>query len=107
MNMTMTSREIVFRCLEFRTPVRAPRSLWCVPYIPQFRKAELEQMEKEFPDDVLFPAYGIPSDERYKPQGPVPNSYVDDWGCVWLMAQPGVTGEVKEPMFADWSAMAG
>lgn len=101
----MNSRERVFRCLEFRNPDRAPRDLWAVPYIPQFRKQEWDRIQEEYPGDLTDPGPFIPRDDRSRDVGPVPNSYVDDWGCLWVMGEPGVTGEVKDPPLADWSAL--
>jgi hypothetical protein len=35
-----------------------------------------------------------------------PGAYVDEWGSVWHVGEPGVAGEVKEPIIGDWSALA-
>ena len=102
----MTSRERVYRCLEFRSPDRAPRNLWFVPYIPEFRSAEMQQVLEEFPDDFCDPGPFIPPDPRSRPEGPVPNSHIDDWGSLWVKAEPGMAGEVKACPIADWSALS-
>ena len=101
----MTSREIVFRCLEFRNPDRAPRHLWATPFVPEFRKDEWDEVRRNFPDDITDPGPFIPRDSRGREVGPVPNSYVDDWGCIWIKGEPGVAGEVKTPPLADWFAL--
>jgi hypothetical protein len=33
-------------------------------------------------------------------------TYIDDWGSVWRLAEPGVLGEVKQPVLADWSRLS-
>ncbi len=35
----------------------------------------------------------------------VVGEYVDDWGCGWSVAEPGVVGEVKHPPLAEWAAL--
>lgn len=31
--------------------------------------------------------------------------YTDDWGSVWYLGEPGIIGEVKEPVLAHWSRL--
>jgi hypothetical protein len=40
------------------------------------------------------------------PDNPQPGSYVDHWGSVWHVGEPGVIGEVKQPALADWSRLS-
>jgi hypothetical protein len=60
-------------------------------------------MHRDFPDDIagvgggwseLPPTSGNPYEV---------GEYVDEWGSVFTNIQPGVIGEVKEPLIADWS----
>ena len=32
-------------------------------------------------------------------------NYVGDWGSVWQVGEPGVIGEVKKPVLANWSKL--
>jgi hypothetical protein len=110
----MDSRERVCRALRFAQPDRAPRDLWALPGIGLFRQAELDAMVARFPLDFTTPdvVYGGGPDIRYgtgKRSRGVPalvGTYVDEWGCPFTVAEPGVIGEVKEPPLADWSALA-
>jgi len=103
----MTSRDRVFRALEFRSPDRAPRDLWPLPYIGMFRGNELDRFYHEFPGDVAYPALRMGEGERVRGEQNRKGLYVDAWGCPFLAAEEGVIGEVKDPPLADWSALAG
>lgn len=101
----MNSRERVIRTLRFRQPDRVPRDLWLLPGVSMFRTGEVEAVKGRYPLDIGAPdaSYG----RGYRARG-VPNtvgSYVDEWGCEWHVAEPGVIGEVKVPPLADWSAL--
>ncbi len=101
----MTSRERVFRTLEFRNPDRAPRDLWALPWVRQYEPEAMQEVLSRFPGD--FGVCGVlgPSD-RVRGEPYRKGTYVDDWGVRWHCGEDGVTGEVKEPILADWSAMA-
>jgi uroporphyrinogen decarboxylase len=101
----MTSRERVFRTLEFRTPDRAPRELWTVPWVGWYRPNELAALLERFPMD--FAGCGVLAEsDRASGQVGRKGTYTDAWGSVWHVAEDGVVGEVKEPPLADWSALA-
>jgi len=103
----MTSRERVFRALEFRSPDRAPRDLWPLPYVWMFRRDEHDKYYSEFPGDIGYAAGGLGKGDKVRG---VPNRkglYVDEWGCPFLAYEEGVIGEVKDPPLADWSALTG
>jgi uroporphyrinogen decarboxylase len=95
----------VIRTLRFEHPDRAPRDLWALPGIEMYRKDELDAMLDRYPLDITRPRvqYGRGAREEGIPH--VVGSYVDAWGCVWHVGEPGVVGEVKEPPLADWSAL--
>ena len=101
----MNGRERVTAALTFNHPDRAPRDLWALPYIGLFRKEELDALQAEFPSDIsgiqLSPGQSNDDMERYGQAG----SYVDEWGSVWSLAEPGVVGEVKQPVLGEWSTL--
>jgi hypothetical protein len=101
----MLSRERVRRALTFTCPDRAPRDLWSLPGINMFRRDELDAMRERFPTDFggVDATYG--RSERASGTPALVGDYVDDWGCGWSVAEPGVVGEVKHPPLADWSAL--
>lgn len=101
----MKSRERVCRTLRFQRPDRAPRDLWYLPGIRMFRQAELDRVLDRFPPDVTGPDASYGRGERSRGTPNVVGTYVDEWGCEWQVAEPGVIGEVKNPPLADWSAL--
>ncbi len=110
----MDSRERVRRALHFASPDRAPRDLWTLPGIGLFHQNELDAMLARYPSDFASPdvVYGGGPDIRYgtgqRSRGTpaLVGTYVDEWGCPFTVAEPGVIGEVKSPPLADWSALA-
>ncbi len=66
------------------------------------RNDELQKLLEEFPEDMIIPdiSYGRGKKERgtrYR-RGEVAT---DAWGCVWLVAEDGVVGEVKDPPLTE------
>jgi len=99
----MTGRERVKAALTFSTPDRAPRDLWALPYISLFRKNELDELLQEFPMDIQPSQLSPGWSDKVVAATAQPGRYVDDWGSVWHVGEPGVIGEVKEPALANWS----
>ena len=100
----MTSRERVFRALEFRRPDRAPRDYWALPWVSQFAAAEFAALTAQLPSDMTGVDV-LAAGERQRGQQGRKGTYVDAWGCAWEAAEDGVVGEVKHPPLADWSAL--
>ncbi|MGQ9629847.1 MAG: uroporphyrinogen decarboxylase family protein [bacterium] len=101
----MTPRERVIRTLKFERPDRVPRELWTLPGIRMFRSRELQEVVDKFPMDFTAPKYKYGKGRRCRGQEAMVGEYVDAWGCVWHVAEPGVAGEVKGPPLAEWSAL--
>ncbi|MCL2831788.1 MAG: methyltransferase, partial [Treponema sp.] len=95
----MTSRELVYRTLEFRnTDGRAPRQLWALPWAENTYPAEYRSITQDFPADITGPVFsyaqkGIAHGDPYEA-----GESADGWGCRFLNIQRGVHGEVKEPI---------
>jgi len=102
----MTSRERVQAALRFSSPDRVPRDLWALPYISLFRRHELDAVLERFPVDFGRPELtpGTGGDEMENLGKP--GTYVDEWGSVWHVGEPGIIGEVKQPALDDWSKLA-
>lgn len=102
----MTGRERVKACLDFCTPDRTPRDLWPLPYITLFRQEEFNSLIKEYPLDIcsrqMSPIWSNEIIQSSAHIGP----YTDAWGSVWYVGEPGITGEVKKPVFQDWSNLS-
>lgn len=101
----MTSREIVTRTLEFRHSGRVPREMWLLPWAQMHYPHEVEALLRDFPADIT----GAPSFLQQTPhtegEAHLPGLYRDEWGCTFVNIQPGVIGEVKQPLSTreDWS----
>jgi len=50
----MTSKELVIKSLEFNSYTRIPRQLWTLPGTKEKHPAELENIAKDFPEDIVF-----------------------------------------------------
>jgi hypothetical protein len=102
----MTSRERVIAALTFSSPDRAPRDLWALPYVSLFRKAELDAFLEKYPMDIGSSQRSPGRADADAALTAQVGTYTDEWGSVWHVAEPGVVGEVKGPVLADWSALA-
>ena len=102
----MNSRERVFRAVEFRSPDRAPRDLWPLPYVWMFRRDEHDAYYNEFPSDIGYGGHCLGKSDRTRGESCRKGLYIDEWGCPFLAHEEGVIGEVKDPPLADWSGLA-
>jgi len=109
----MNSRERVRRTLRHDNPDRVPRELWALPGIGMLRQDELDALLAKYPSDFIGPEVttgtgpDVHYETGYRSQG-TPNvigTYVDEWGCPFVVAEHGVIGEVKNPPLADWAAL--
>lgn len=101
----MDSRERVFRALEFRNPDRIPIDLWTLP-------ATKNKYGKEFEDILLAHERDIislvgPFDMGFTPAYYQRGTFMDPWGSVWTNINPGVIGEVKNPVIDDYGKLSG
>ena len=101
----MTSRERVRAALNHTAPDRAPRDLWALPYISLFRKKELDDLLRKYPLDFESPEFSPGSSDKDLQKYARAGTYTDEWGSVWHVGEPGVVGEVKEPILEDWSRL--
>jgi len=102
----MTGRERVIRTLRFQSPDRAPRDLWALPGVGLFRKGELDALSARFPSDFAAPPAKYGPSERARGDCSRVGGYVDEWGVVWTVGEPGVVGEIKRPILAEDAAIA-
>lgn len=99
----MTSRERVRRCLEFAKPDRVPRDLWMLPAAAARYGEAFAAFCRRWPVDVAQCGVGRCRPRRAQGDPYQPGTATDDWGCVFVNLIPGVHGEVKEPILADWA----
>lgn len=103
----MTGRERVTAALTFSEPDRIPRDLWTLPYIPLFRRDELDAVLDRYPPDVDRPELSPGSSSEQMDRLATAGTYTDEWGSLWKVGEPGIVGEVKEPAVADWADLDG
>jgi uroporphyrinogen decarboxylase len=100
--MSMTSRELVVRTLEFQSPPRVPRQLWVLPWAERVYPDELAAIQKKYPDDILRSPSFLTMPLKTSGDEHAPGLYVDEWGCRFENKQWGIIGEVKDPLLKEW-----
>lgn len=101
----MNSRERVIKTLIHEEVDKIPRHLWVLPGILMFRKEEYSSILVKYPGDFEAPSYRYGCGKVCKGDPCKIGEYVDAWGSVWHVAEPGIIGEVKEYPLSDWSAL--
>jgi len=101
----MTARERVKATLHFDGPDRVPRDLWSLPFVNLFQQEELDRLKSRYPMDISSSQPSPGWDDKVVQATATAGSYVDDWGSVWQVGEPGVVGEVKKPALQDWSTL--
>lgn len=101
----MTSRERVWKTLRFEGPDRAPRDLWALAGVTNYRKDEYDALLQKYPGDFTGPRFKYGESSLVRGTVAEVGTYVDEWGCEWSVAEPGVCGEVKNPPLTDWSSL--
>lgn len=102
----MTSRELVLDTLNFRnTGGRVPRQLWSLPWAGLHYPEMIEKLQRDFVWDFGSPSTILKHCPPTKGDPYQPGEYIDEWGCKFQNIQPGIIGEVKEPLIRrdDWS----
>ncbi len=102
-NNSMSGKERVKRTISFNNPDRAPRNLWALPGISMFRQNELDEVLAKYPGDFTGP--GVKYGKGKLESGTIGNlgDHIDEWGCTFTACEPGVIGEVKQPLLSDFS----
>jgi len=97
----MTSREIVYRTLEFNNPERAPRNLWLLPWANNHYPEEVKEIMEAYPGDFDGPPGHNSEDDISSGDPWEVGESTDAWGCTFTNYQKGIIGEVKEPIVTD------
>jgi uroporphyrinogen decarboxylase len=103
----VTSRERVYRCLEFDRPDRVPRDLWLLPLASLEHGVEaIRSFQARWPIDFAAPSVVNAKVQALVRGDPYAvGGYRDEWGCTFENIYPGVIGQVKRPLLADWSRL--
>jgi uroporphyrinogen decarboxylase len=99
----MTSRRLVLDTLELRSPARAPRHLWLLPWAELTWPAELAGIRRRYPDDIVTCPAFLREPLQTVGREYEPGLYIDEWGCRFENKQAGIIGQVKDPVLRDWS----
>ncbi|UCG16124.1 MAG: hypothetical protein JSV19_12595 [Phycisphaerales bacterium] len=100
----LTPRELVRRALRFDPTPRVPRQLWVLPWAAQRHPQELAAIQRDFPDDIRAPEVILPPVQGVKGDPWAVGANIDEWGCEFVRIQPGVLGEVKNPMVRSYES---
>ena len=98
----MTSRELVYKTLEFDNPERIPRHLWLLPWAKIHYPKESAIIHRKYPDDIIQ----VPG--LFEKPLPVTGGkytkgvYIDEWGCPFSNMEEGLMGIVSEAIVKDW-----
>lgn len=103
----MTGRERVLRALNFEPTDRVPMDIWVLPAARLAHGEAFAQLQKRYEDRIDIMSFVGPFDHGFTPEYYTVGTFTDPWGSVWRNLQPGVVGEVKQPVFADYEAMRG
>lgn len=103
----MTGRERILNTLEFKGTDRIPMDVWVLPAARLEHGEKLAALQEKYADRVDIAAVVGPFDHGFTPAYYELGEFTDPWGSVWRNLQPGVIGEVKKPVFADYAAMEG
>lgn len=101
----MTGRERVLRALNFEPTDRVPMDIWVLPAARLAHGEAFAQLQKRYEERIDIMSFVGPFDHGFTPEYYTVGTFTDPWGSVWRNLQPGVVGEVKQPVFADYGAM--
>jgi uroporphyrinogen decarboxylase len=96
--MSMTSRERVIKCLNFDTPDRMPREIWCLPYAVKKYPEIIKEISGKYPSDFGDAGNVYRKSPRARGDAYQIGDSIDEWGCSFVNLQYGIIGEVKEPL---------
>ena len=101
----MTSRERILRTLEFKGADKIPLDVWVLPAARMEYGEKLTALQSKYETDIC--SMTGPFDHGFSPAYYEVGTLTDEWGSVWTNLQAGIIGEVKQPIFADYQALAG
>jgi hypothetical protein len=97
----MTSRELVYKTLDFDRPTRVPRDLWALPWAKDHFGDQLAQIKKEYPDDLVGAPELLATPTISQGDAMKIGTFVDEWGATFVQIADGHIGEVKRPLISD------
>jgi hypothetical protein len=97
------SRTLVKQTLQFASPQRIPRDLWVLPWAEIHYPSELAAIRARFPPDIVTAPGFLREPLHTSGDAYTPGTYIDEWGCAFENLQPGVIGQVKAPLVANWA----
>lgn len=101
----MTSRERVINVIRHKEIDRFPMHMWALPNVNMFKQDLLNDFNSKFDIDFGYPDLSFGVSRYSKGTACVIGNYTDEFGCEWSVAENGVIGEVKNPIFNEWSEL--
>lgn len=99
----MDSKERVLRTLEFNHPDRLPVDLWVLPAARTEYGTRLEELLDEHERDIV--SLVGPFDHGFTKEYYEFGTFQDPWGSIWTNIQPGIIGEVKNPVLEEYDEL--
>ena len=75
--MAETSRELVTKTLDFRSPPRVPRQLWLLPWAERTYPSELAAIRAKYPDDIVDAPRALKTPLKTTGDEYAPGVYID------------------------------
>lgn len=97
----MDSRTRVVNVLKHESIDRFPRTLWLLPNVQIFKKDLHDNLFSTMEFDIANPDLGFKKSRYEKGTPYLMPGYVDEFGCTFEVAEQGVVGEVKNPIFTE------
>ncbi|HJB27770.1 MAG TPA: hypothetical protein IAA06_03125 [Candidatus Blautia faecavium] len=99
----MDGRERILRTLAFEGPDKIPVDLWILPAARMEYGERLEKLLDEHERDIV--SLVGPFDHGFTKEYYEYGTYQDPWGSIWTNIQPGIIGEVKQPVFQEYDGI--
>ncbi|NJD02822.1 MAG: methyltransferase [Ruminiclostridium sp.] len=105
----MTSRELVYKTLNYEMPARIPRQMWVVPWAKNRYPDAVRKIRQDFPDDItVVEIENMITSEGFqkRPENNYADiydigDYTDVWGCKFTNRQLGIVGQIREPLVKE------
>lgn len=98
----MTSRELVYKTLEFENKEnRAPRQMWLLPWAQMNHPQMVRKIAKDYEDDIVYAPTLLATKTIASGNPHKIGEYTDEWGCRFENLHEGIIGEVKEALVKD------
>lgn len=99
----MNGKERILKTLAFDGPDRIPLDLWVLPAARMEYGGKLDELLDRHERDIV--SLVGPFDHGFTKEYYEYGTFRDPWGSVWTNIQPGIIGEVKNPVFEEYDGI--